>query len=325
MGCGLTYTRATWTMVRWSVVARASADHRTVSALPDPLRRRGRVPALPPAAVDLHEDRDHRDQDDQHDRRQQVDVDLVRRDQLQDLLGQVVPGEQGAVGPDEATDQVPDEELPGGYAQHAGDRVQERPYDRDEPRQNDRLGRPEADEDPLGLVHVLLLEQPRVGPREQPGPVPVAEPVAQLGARDRADRRDDQEREDRQGRAGHELLADRRGGDPRQKEQRVAGEEEPHHQAGLREDDPPDADQPGAADQFGGVEQATQAGGEGPVLVGGVHRDRVPGDRQPVPVAARTFRSSPAASTSSRLASCRSSSYAFFPPRSPNSRLVSSR
>src|SRR2546421_4670926 len=155
MGCGLTYARATWTRVRWSTSACAGADHRTVSGLPDLLRRRARVPALPPAAVDLHEDRDHRDQDDHHDRRQQVDVDLVRWDQLQDLLGQVVPGEQDAVGPDEAADHVPDEELPGGYPQHAGDRVQERPYDRDGPRQGDCLGRPEPDGVPLGLIQEI--------------------------------------------------------------------------------------------------------------------------------------------------------------------------
>jgi hypothetical protein len=204
--------------------------------------------ALTPAAEDLDEDRQRRDQHDQEHGRQQVRVDLLRRDQVADLLGQRPAGEDDAVGPQDAADDVPQEELPGRHADDAGDGVEEGAHDRDEPGEHHGLGRAELREVVLGLLDVLLLEDPRVGPVEHPPPVAGAQEVPELGAGDRADRRADEQQRQAHLRV-EQLTGGRRRGDAGQEQQRVAREEEADEQPRLDEHDQPDADHAERAQQ----------------------------------------------------------------------------
>ena len=210
----------------------------------------GRACGAPrPLADDLDEDRQHRDQHDQRDHRQDVVVDVVA-DGVVDLLGQQVADQDDAVGPEDRADHVPHEELAGRHAEHAGHRVEERADDRDEPGQHHGLGRAELLEVVLGLLDVLPLEEPRVGLVEHPPAVAGAEQCPSWAPSDRADRRADQQAGQGQlGAVAEDRVGHRGGRHAGQEQQRVAGEEEADQQAGLGEEDRPDAEQTEGVDQ----------------------------------------------------------------------------
>ena len=137
--------------------------------------------------------------------------------------------------PQQAPDDVVGHEGAVLHRAHPGEDRGEGPHDRDEPGQHDRL-RAVALEVLPGLLDVLLLEDPRVGPAEQRRADPVPEGVADLvaghGGHEAADEDDRQRGEVPLGRqqAGRE-------------EERVAGQEEPDQQARLGENDGEQADE----------------------------------------------------------------------------------
>jgi choline dehydrogenase-like flavoprotein len=170
--------------------------------------RAGAVAAA--AAHHLDRDRRQRHQDDDGDGRQQVLVDVRRADAVAELLRGQVAGEEDAVGPYHAADDVPEQEAPGRHPQDPGDRVEEGPHHRDEPRQQHGPGLPVPVEVLLGALHVDGLEQPGVRAGEQLAAVAGAQEVAELRSGDGADGAADQQRG--QGEAGSDDVGGHRGG-----------------------------------------------------------------------------------------------------------------
>ena len=133
----------------------------------------------------------------------------------------------------------------------AGGGRHERADDRDESRQDHRLG-PWRSKKRLRAVGVGLGEQPRVRPGEQPGTEPSADEVADLVAGDCGD----EHAERRAARSGRPmtLRGDQRTGE---EQERVAGQEEADEQPALGEDDRHDQQQSSRTE---GVQQGRQGG-----------------------------------------------------------------
>ena len=121
---------------------------------------------------------------DEADDRQQVLVDVGHR------LAQDVAEARHPDGPQQAAEDVEGHERAVLHGPHPGQDRGERPHDRDEPGQDDGLGAVTL-EVLAGLVDVLLLEDPGVGPPEQrrgrPGPEGVADLVAGHGGHEAPD------------------------------------------------------------------------------------------------------------------------------------------
>ena len=184
-----------------------------------------------------------------------------------------------------AADDVEGDEGPVPHVADAGHDRRERADDRDEPGQHDGLGAVLVEER-LGLVDVRLLEQPAVRPPEDGRPDPLAEQVAHLVADHRGHEAADEQRA-ASGRCRASSIDERaRGEEPGGEEEGVAGEEEADEQAGLGEDDRPDAEQTDLVDQFLGIERAAgrhdACEHRARLVAGHPRRPRPQADRQPI-------------------------------------------
>ena len=131
---------------------------------------------------------DDRDQDDQGDDRQQVAVDGRNR------LAEDVAGGRDPAAPQNAAGDVPGEELAIRHADDAGHHRNERPHDRDESGDQDRLPTTPGEES-FGPHHVPPLREPSLA-GEEPRPCGAADRVTDLVAEDRGDHAtDDDQRE----------------------------------------------------------------------------------------------------------------------------------
>ncbi len=143
---------------------------------------------------------------------------------------------------------------------HAHDDRHEGPDDGDEAGQDQCLAAV-LFEERVGVLHVLALEEPRVGLVEDGGPGLGPDEVARLVA-------DDGRNDDQQGKQPHVELDGVRGHQQAGGEQHgIAGQEEAHQQAGFREDDAAhQQDHPGRQGGIGqedlGVQPVGQEGGQ---------------------------------------------------------------
>src|SRR5262245_53269799 len=186
-----------------------------------PIRQGGRLAGAAPRAPPLDSDGKHREQD--HDHHHDVDVPVDVRDHLP----QQIAGPGHARHPADPAEDVEEEEAPVVHLTHPGHHRGERPDDRDESREHDRLAAvalvklARADQMLAGEPpRLLLLEDPRSGPVADG----VADAVADDGGRD-------QERVDHP-----DVQTAGRRHQPGRDQERVPRQEEADQQPGLGED-----------------------------------------------------------------------------------------
>ncbi len=147
-------------------------------------------PLLLAGLQQLDDDRQDRDGHDGEDGELEVLLDEVD-------LAQEVPEQRDPDGPQGPADHVERDEGAVVHAGHAGHDRGERAHDGHEPGQHDGLGAV-AVEEGLGLVDVVLLEEPGVGPPEDGGTHPPAHQVADLVADDGGDEAPHEQQRQRQ-------------------------------------------------------------------------------------------------------------------------------
>jgi hypothetical protein len=99
----------------------------------------------------------------------------------------------------------------------------------------------------LGLVDILLFEEPGVGAPKQRRAHPLAEGVSNLIARDGGQEAPDQDHREAQGPLGGEQTC--------REKQRISRQEKPHEQARLGEDDEKEPDRAEGDEELTGIEE----------------------------------------------------------------------
>lgn len=169
----------------------------------------------------LHCHRQHRNQHDRYDNQREVVLDDLK-------IAEVITGEHAYSDPGDAADNVVGDKPPVSHAPDARDKRRERPDDRHEPRDDDRLAAVPFVEF-VSSFQVLFVQKPDVLAMKDPGAHPVTYPVVDGVADDCRNREKHKQPE--------HIQRSQCGKRPGGKQQRVARQKGRNNQTSLAKND----------------------------------------------------------------------------------------